>query len=396
MDKQRLFLVLIFAAACVGASDSQAAAYNHRATRLGNPATRFAPPLLSKDDIRKRFVDPRLIEDIKEICRQDGWKGEFQDLFEAARTATVDLIHIPKGTIMPAMSSRKNGKPRNMTKVLWAGEKPITASTFEFVSNGRKYRCVMPWPCSNFFIEDHGPASTTLAIECTSPERQFTGRPIKVCFVVKNTGSATEPAATVTVPVPTGATVEAVSDDALVTDGRIVWTIYDLAPGKGKEVCASLVAKQAGPIAFNALLDGENASVTDCACETKVLGVYALLVEVIDKEDPVRFGNEVEYVVTATNQGEQTHTNLKVVAEMPGTQEFVSGSGESVVSAAGTTITMSPVPALLGKATAKWTVKTRAVNTIGATSLTDSRFVVRFSSDQITNPIREEEATQLY
>ncbi|MGB0581455.1 MAG: hypothetical protein ACPGVU_17295, partial [Limisphaerales bacterium] len=318
------------------------------------------------------------------------------DLFRAAQSAPVKQIYIPKGTIMPAMSSRKNGKPRNMTKVLWAGEKPITASAFKFVSKGRNYRCVMPWPCSNFFLEDHGPAATTLSIECQSPERQFTGRPMKICFVVKNTGVAMEPAATVTVPIPNGATVEAVSDGAMVSNGRIVWTISNLAPGKGQEVCASMTTTKTGPIAFNALLDGENASVTDCACETKVLGVYALLVEVIDKVDPIRFGDEIEYVVTATNQGHQSHTNLKVVAELPATQEFVSGSGDSSVSATGKTVTMAPVPTLLGKATATWTLKIRAVNTIGATDLTDSRFVTKFSSDQITNPIREEEATQLY
>jgi len=396
MDKTKSFFLLIFAVTCGITSTSDAAAYNHRATRLGNPATRFAPPLRSKDDIRTRFADPKLTEDIKEICRQDGWQGDFDDLFRAAQSAPVKQIYIPKGTIMPAMSSRKNGKPRNMKKVLWAGEKPITASAFKFVSNGRNYRCVMPWPCSNFFIEDHGPASTTLSIECTSPEKQFTGRPMKVCFVVKNTGSATEPAATVTVPIPNGATVEAVSNDALVSNGRIVWTINDLAPGKGQEVCASLITTKPGPIAFNALLDGENASVTDCACETKVLGVYALVVEVIDKADPVRFGEVIEYVVTATNQGHQSHTNLKVVVELPVTQEFVSGSGDSNVSANGRMVTMAPVPELLGKATAEWTVKIRAVNTIGATELTDSRFVAKFSSDQITNPIREEEATQLY
>ena len=116
MDKLRILFVLIFAATIVGTSHAQAAAYNHRATRLGNPATRFAPPLRSKDQIRLRFADPKLTDDIKEICLQDGWQGDFDDLFRAAQSAPVKQIYIPKGTIMPAMSSRKNGKPRNMTK----------------------------------------------------------------------------------------------------------------------------------------------------------------------------------------------------------------------------------------------------------------------------------------
>lgn len=396
MDKLRVLFAFAFAAAGFSAADSNAADYNHRATRLGNPATRFAPPLHHKDEIRERFADPKLTADIKSICNQDGWRGDFADLFAAAQSAEVKQIYIPKGTIMPAMSSRKNGKPRNMTKVLWAGDQPITASAFHFTSKGRKYRCVMPWPCSNFFIEDHGSARTTLAIDCTSPERQFTGRPMKVCFVVKNTGVADEPAATVTVPLPIGTRVKAVSDGAEVVDGKIVWSLGNLAAGKGKEVCAEIVTARPGPVSFNALLKGQNASVTDCACETKVLGVYALLVEVIDLEDPVRFGGEVDYVITVTNQGEQSHSNVRVVAELPGDQEFVSGAGESVVNSEGKMITMVPVPTLVGKATATWKVKTRAVNNSGATGLTDTRFKVEFSSDQITNPIKEQEATQLY
>lgn len=398
MDKLRVFLAFAISAVCFSAADANAAAYNHRATRLGNPATRFAPPLQHKDDIRKRFADPNLTEDIKDICRQDGWKGDFADLFAAAQSAEVKKIFIPKGTIMPAMSARHRGtgKPRNMKKVLWAGDEPITASAFHFTSNGRKYRCVMPWPCSNFFIEDHGAARTTLAIDCTSPERQFTGRPMKVCFVVKNTGVADEPGATVRVPVPAGATVKAVSDGAVISGGNILWKLGNLASGKGKEICAEIVTTKPGPIHFNALLNGENAAVTDCACETKVLGVYALLVEVIDLEDPVRFGDEVNYVITVTNQGEQSHTNVRVVAELPEDQEFVSGAGETDVSANGKRLVMSPVPTLLGKATATWKVKTRAVNNSGATELTDTRFKVEFSSDQITNPIKEQEATQLY
>jgi len=396
MKKLRLLLIFALGAICLPVPDTDAAAYLHRATRLGNPATRFAPPLHHKDEIRQRFADPKLAEDIKEICRQDGWQGDFADLFEAARSAEVEKISIPKGTIMPAMSSRKNGKPRNLKKVLWAGEQPITASAFYFTSKGRKYRCVMPWPCSNFFIEDHGPVRTSLTLDCASPERQFTGRPMKVCFVVKNTGPADEPGPTVRVPIPEGAEVKAVSDGATVNADSIVWRLKKLPSGRGKEVCAEIVTRQPGPVRFDAQVSGANAAATDCACETKVLGVYALLVEVIDLEDPVRFGDEVNYVITVTNQGEQSHTNVRVVAELPAEQEFVSGEGETAVRAEGRRVTMAPVPTLAGKATATWKVRTRAVNPGGATGLTDTRFQVEFSSDQITNPIREQEATQLY
>ena len=219
---------------------------------------------------------------------------------------------------------------------------------------------------------------------------------MKVCFVVSNTGSVDEPGATVTVALPAGTSVKAVSDGAVISNGKLIWTLDNLEPGKGKEVCAEIVTTQPGPVHFKASLKGVNADPTDCGCQTEVLGVYALLVEVIDLKDPIRFGDEVEYVITAKNQGEQSHSNLRVVARLPRDQEFVSGRGASAVSAVDRLITMAPVPTLAGKATATWNVRTRAVNNSGSTGLTDTRFTVEFSTDQITNPIREQESTQLY
>ena len=48
----------------------------HRATHLGNPATRFADPLVAPDDLRWRFRDPALRKDIADVLRQWGWKGK--------------------------------------------------------------------------------------------------------------------------------------------------------------------------------------------------------------------------------------------------------------------------------------------------------------------------------
>ncbi|MFM7101621.1 MAG: hypothetical protein ACKO3N_10675, partial [Verrucomicrobiota bacterium] len=59
----------------------------HRATFLGHPATRFADPLVAPIDLRWRFRDPQLREDIAEVLRQAGWKGRLADLFQAAETA---------------------------------------------------------------------------------------------------------------------------------------------------------------------------------------------------------------------------------------------------------------------------------------------------------------------
>jgi len=40
----------------------------HRATRLGNPATRFADPLKSPDDLRRTLTSEALREDVREVA----------------------------------------------------------------------------------------------------------------------------------------------------------------------------------------------------------------------------------------------------------------------------------------------------------------------------------------
>ena len=61
-----------------------AAAESHRATRLGNPATSFAPTIYSPADLRARFASAELHPDFVEILRQWGWPGNVDDLFAAA------------------------------------------------------------------------------------------------------------------------------------------------------------------------------------------------------------------------------------------------------------------------------------------------------------------------
>jgi hypothetical protein len=95
-----------------------ASAESHRATRLGNPSTSFAPTIYSPADLRARFASAELHPDFVEILRQWGWPGKVDDLFAAAETNEIVEWDIPVGDTMPFMSSRENSGPiclRNVT-----------------------------------------------------------------------------------------------------------------------------------------------------------------------------------------------------------------------------------------------------------------------------------------
>jgi uncharacterized repeat protein (TIGR01451 family) len=270
---------IFFAVVWASLAGSVVGAEQHTATRLGNPATRFAPPLSTPDDLRALFGNEQLKPDVASILQQWGWRGNLDDLLRAAATAEVAEAPIPVGTTMPFMSSRENGKPICLRNVTWLGKAPAPAYAFEFISNRCRYRCVTPKACSNFFLEDLG---------------------------------------------------------------------------KVKPV------------------------------------IPAILLEVVDLEDPVEVGKAVTYAIKVTNQGTTVGTNIRIVCTLPPCQSFVSGDGATAVQAQGDTVMMAELPTLEPKAAASWRV------VVKATQAADARFKAALTSDQIPRAVVHHEATQQY
>ena len=154
------FVAILAPALALGFLAVTAGAQQHKATRLGNPATRFAKPLKKADDLRVLLRSEKTKADVAAILNEAGWKGNLEDLDRAAATAEISEIQIPTGTRIPFMSSRKNKKPHALVDVLWAGKKPIDALGFEFTSNCVRYRLVTPKACSNFWVEEIGKDTT--------------------------------------------------------------------------------------------------------------------------------------------------------------------------------------------------------------------------------------------
>lgn len=122
-------------------------------------------------------------------------------------------------------------------------------------------------------------------------------------------------------------------------------------------------------------------------CESRVAGIAAILLEVVDLEDPVELGNPVTYEIKVLNQGNGPLTRVRLAASIPEGQEFVSGSGASTVTAEGGTITTEAVAELAPKAEAVWRM------VLKTTKAGDVRFKVDLTADQFPRPVEEYEAT---
>ncbi len=380
-------VLLILLTTCVTAVYAE----EHRATILGNPATRFADPLQTPEDLRKTLRSEALRADVEFIARQSGYLGSLSDLLAAAAEAPIHELRIPVGTRMPAMSTRRGDKAVLLRNVLWAGKAPIEAYEMFFTSASRRYRLVCPKPCSNFWVEDLGvQPRPALALSCDAPAEVLLRRPAKVCLNLRNTGDGHESLALLQLAVPPGATLIPSGDGGTVRDGVLVWEIPDLAPGAGVQRCATLVLPEPGTLHFSSNAGGKSAGVVEALCESRVVGVPAVLLEVVDQVDPIEVGQEETYEIRVLNQGSVGLTQVKLVGTLEETQRFVSGSGSTAVRGEGRELTLETLPVLKVGDTASWKV------IVKSESAGDVRFTVVLSCDQIPQPVHENESTRQY
>jgi hypothetical protein len=192
---RKRFTAILAPALALGVLAVTAEAQQHRATRLGNPATRFAKPLTKSDDLRVLLRADKMKADVAAILSEVGWKGNTEDLDRAAASAEISEVKVPSGTRIPFMASRANRKPHALVDVLWAGKKPIDAFTFEFSSNCVRYRLVTPKACSNFWIEDLGkdtsdpkcaPAPAAPVVSVSGAAETCVTQPVEYAITVKN------------------------------------------------------------------------------------------------------------------------------------------------------------------------------------------------------------------
>lgn len=270
---KRILSLLVSVLLCLPSAQAAPAQPDlHRATRLGNPATRFAPPLKTPEDLRRTLSSDTLRADVQQVARMSGYLGDMEDFLKAVANAPVREIRIPVNTVLPAMSTRNKGKVDLLRNVLWAGRKPIDAYEFSFISGERRYRVVTPKACSNFWVEEQQPKpKAELALDCEAPAESGADALVEICCALKNVGELAEPRAVLALPYPTGAKVRCVSGGPDVSDAaRLTWTFDNLAPGARRAVCANFTPTREGTVTFTAAATAERAAGVSSTRETRI------------------------------------------------------------------------------------------------------------------------------
>ena len=233
-----------------------------------------------------------------------------------------------------------------------------------------------------------------LTIEKTGKDSIFAGQKIKYSIVVRNTGDGVAEGVKIVDTLPAGTTFVSASMGRTPTAGKVEWPLGNLQPGEERTVELELKANQIGNVPNTAECQGTCAPKVSKSSTCKVGGIPAILLEVVDIEDPVAVGDETTYVITVTNQGTAEDTNIVIKAQLPPNTSYVSSSGPVAGSsgmATGRDISFAKHPRLAPKAEIEYRI------TVRGDSAADARFRVSMNSDNLTSEaVEETEATNFY
>jgi uncharacterized repeat protein (TIGR01451 family) len=229
-----------------------------------------------------------------------------------------------------------------------------------------------------------------LTISKSGPKRLYLGRKVNYEITVSNKGDAAARELVVEDRLPTGVQSVVASDGGRVSGGVVVWNLGTLGAGRSRTLSVSMMPGQIGTLTNRASAKATCAAGVSASTSTSVAGIPAVLLEVIDIDDPVEIGSNTTYVITATNQGSADGTNIRIVCTLEDNVRYVSSSGATAGTLQDNKVNFAPLRRLAPKAKATWRVVVRAVKP------GDVRFRTAMNTDQIQRPVEETEATHLY
>jgi uncharacterized repeat protein (TIGR01451 family) len=231
-----------------------------------------------------------------------------------------------------------------------------------------------------------------LTIAASSREGQYLGRSVEHFYAVKNIGDAVAENTTLTVDLPGGgAELIQASGDGVADGGKATWQLGSLAINESKTVSVKMKATAVETIRSSVSANAECAAEVSGITTTKIIGISAILLELVDSGDPAGVGDTVTYTVTATNQGSAADTNIAIVCQIPVGQEFLGTEGPTRGTLRGRTLTFVPLATLGAGEKAQWKINVRAIKA------GDVRFGAAMTSDQLgKTPVAETEATTIY
>ena len=228
-----------------------------------------------------------------------------------------------------------------------------------------------------------------LALTKTGPAKRYLGRNVNYTITVGNTGDGAANNTRVVDTLPAGMSFVSASDGGALAGGTVAWDLGTLAPNASRDVSVKMRADRIG-LMKNSVTANAYCAQADAELVTEIVGIPAILLELIDLEDPIEVGANLTYEVVVTNQGSAVGTNIRVTCTLPPEQDYVGSTGPTSATVTGKNVEFAPLASLAPKAKATYKV------VITGVGVGDVRFRVGLNSDQMKGEVMETEATRIY
>lgn len=229
-----------------------------------------------------------------------------------------------------------------------------------------------------------------LTVSSDAPKQGFLGRDVTQTIKVGNVGDYPARETTVEQNIPAGAKLVSATDGGRQVRNKVVWKLGTIAARADRSISATFKPAGAGVMSTTATASAFCAEPVKASASTELVGIPAILMEVVDLEDPIMVGGEETYEIRVTNQGSAPGTDIKIVCLLESSMSHVSSGGATRATVAGSRVTFSPLESLAPKAKATWRVKVKAAKAA------DARFKVIMTSAQSQRPVEETESTRFY
>jgi uncharacterized repeat protein (TIGR01451 family) len=226
------------------------------------------------------------------------------------------------------------------------------------------------------------------------PGLRYLGRKAVYTLKVSNPGDAPATNVTVNDVVPEGFKVLAASHGGRhdSSSRTVSWFLGELGAGQTREVQLEVQAMSPGEQKHIASAASSAGHGIKAASEllTHIEGLSALLVEMVDTDDPIEVNSETNYEVRITNTGSKVENDIKLVAIVPDKMEFKTAQGPVPFHTEGKTVVFDSLERLAPKADAIIRITVKALDAGTA------YFKIQVTSANVVEPVIKTEATRIY
>jgi uncharacterized repeat protein (TIGR01451 family) len=171
---------------------------------------------------------------------------------------------------------------------------------------------------------------------------------------------------------------------------QVAWFVGRLEPGTTAEVGVQLIPTETGPKRVAAAVKADSGVAEQAETETRVEGIAAVVLDVVDTDDPIEVGGHTTYEIRVTNRGTLPANQVQVAARLPEQLEVVDASGPTSGKLGGTQIVFEPIRRLNAGQSEVYRLR------VLCRQQGQAGLKAYFRSAEQTKPVVEEEVTQIY